>query len=143
MNGFFSVSEAFSIALHLCMHLAHYPDECWSTRQVADDYGYSPHHVAKIVQRLSREGIVTTRRGAQGGARLARPASQIQLIELARLLDAVPPRGCMLAADVCGGGSCLLGVAIEEQNNSFRQLLQDVSLQQLADSFKNGLMADR
>ena len=137
MSGFFSISEAFSIALHLCMRLASSPDYNWSTRQIADDFGYSAHHVAKIVQKLAREGVIETQRGAQGGARLARPASEINLLELAGLLDAVPPQGCMLDIRNCGGDNCLLGTAIGDQNNSMRELLARTSLQQLADSLKS------
>ena len=47
--------------------------------QVAQFFRISSHHVAKAVNRLSREGFVRSVRGAGGGIELARPAAEIIL----------------------------------------------------------------
>lgn len=43
--------------------------------------------VAKLLKRMARAGIVAATRGAAGGYRLARPASQITTVELIEAVD--------------------------------------------------------
>lgn len=52
----------------------------YSTAELADEFGLSRHHLAKIVQRLVQ--------GGGGGAMLAQPADQIRLGAIVRLLEA-------------------------------------------------------
>lgn len=134
MNGLFSISEAFSIALHLSLRLARQPESYCSTRAVAESFGFSVHHVAKVVQKLAHGGILETVRGIQGGARLARPARELTLLAIAAALGETPPEGCLLRQTVCGGRRCLLGQVIEDQNARMRQALSETTLQTLADS---------
>ncbi len=138
MNGLFGISEAISIALHMSLRLARQPQDCCSTRSVAEACGFSVHHVAKVVQKLARGGILATDRGIRGGARLARPARDITLMAIVEALGELPPAGCLLRKTVCGGGRCLLGQAIEEQNTRMRKLLSETTLQTLADSLVTG-----
>ena len=134
MNGLFSISEAYSIALHLSLRLARQPENYCSTRAVAASFGFSVHHVAKVVQKLVHGGILETVRGIQGGARLARPAGDMTLMAIAEALGETPPEGCLLRKTVCAGRRCLLGQVIEEQNARMRAVLHETTLQTLADS---------
>ena len=134
MNGPFSNSEAYSIALHLSLRLARQPENYCSTRAVAESFGFSVHHVAKVVQKLVHAGILETVRGIQGGARLARPAGDMTLMAIAEALGETPPEGCLLRKTVCAGRRCLLGQVIEEQNARMRAVLHETTLQTLADS---------
>ena len=134
MNGPFSISEAYSIALHLSLRLARQPENYCSTRAVAASFGFSVHHVAKVVQKLVHGGILETVRGIQGGARLARPAGDMTLMAIAEALGETPPEGCLLRKTVCAGRRCLLGQVIEEQNARMRAVLHETTLQTLADS---------
>ena len=138
MNGLFSISEAFSIALHLSLRLARQPQGYCSTRAVAESFGFSVHHVAKVVQKLVHGGILETVRGIQGGARLARPAGGMTLMAIAEALGETPPEGCLLRRTVCEGHNCLLGQVIAEQNARLRAVLQETTLQALADSLVTG-----
>jgi Rrf2 family transcriptional regulator, nitric oxide-sensitive transcriptional repressor len=47
--------------------------------EMAQNYGISRHHLTKIVNELSHQGLVETVRGRSGGVRLAQPAAQICL----------------------------------------------------------------
>jgi Rrf2 family nitric oxide-sensitive transcriptional repressor len=73
--------------LRMLMRMASAPDRAFSTADLADEFGLSRHHLAKIVQRLARAGVVETRRGGAGGAALARPAAEIRLGAVVRLLE--------------------------------------------------------
>jgi Rrf2 family transcriptional regulator, nitric oxide-sensitive transcriptional repressor len=73
--------------LRALMRMASAPERGFSTAELAEEFGISRHHLIKIVQRLVRGGIVATRRGSGGGAVLARPADEIRLGEVVRLLE--------------------------------------------------------
>lgn len=53
--------------LRMLMRLASAPDQAQSTADLAEEFKLSRNHLAKIMQRLARGGIVETRRGVNGG----------------------------------------------------------------------------
>ncbi|KPQ08474.1 MAG: Rrf2 family transcriptional regulator, nitric oxide-sensitive transcriptional repressor [Rhodobacteraceae bacterium HLUCCA12] len=73
--------------LRMLMRMASKPDQAFSTAELAQEFGLSRNHLTKIMQRLARAGIVTTRRGGGGGAILAREPSEIGLGDVVRLLE--------------------------------------------------------
>ena len=73
--------------LRMLMRMAGAPDRGFSTAELAAEFGLSRHHLTKIIQKLARAGYVTTRRGGGGGAMLSRPASDIRLGQVIRLLE--------------------------------------------------------
>jgi Rrf2 family nitric oxide-sensitive transcriptional repressor len=52
--------------------------------EVTSAYGISRHHLAKVVQNLSRLGYLETRRGRKGGIRLAVRPDEVRLGQLLR-----------------------------------------------------------
>ena len=74
--------------LRALMRMASEPDRAFSTADLATEFALSRNHLTKIMATLAQAGIVTTRRGGGGGAMLARPADQIRLGEVVRLLEA-------------------------------------------------------
>jgi Rrf2 family nitric oxide-sensitive transcriptional repressor len=46
------------------MRMANAPDCAFSTADLADEFGLSRNHLARIMQRLSRAGLTETRRQA-------------------------------------------------------------------------------
>ena len=55
--------------------------------QIAEREGLSVPNAAKLMSILVRAGLVESQRGAAGGYKLARPASEIRLNEVIRVLD--------------------------------------------------------
>ncbi|WCR12094.1 Rrf2 family transcriptional regulator [Paracoccus stylophorae] len=91
--------------LRILMRLAAQSGQVLSTAELASDLHLSRNHLSKIVQHLSRHGIVVTQRGGGGGAALALPADQVRLGDVVRLLeDGQPLVECFAA----GGGECSL-----------------------------------
>jgi len=91
--------------LRMLMRMAGSPDRAFSTAELADEFGLSRNHLAKIMQHLARAGLIQTRRGGGGGAALARPASQIRLGAVVRLLEEGQPLVECLSMN---GGACAL-----------------------------------
>ena len=91
--------------LRMLMRMAGAPDRAFSTAELADELLLSRHHLTKIMQKLSRAGYVTTKRGGGGGAVLARLAGDIRLGAVIRLLEEGQPLVECFGAD---GGDCTI-----------------------------------
>jgi Rrf2 family nitric oxide-sensitive transcriptional repressor len=91
--------------LRALMRLAGEPDRSFSTGEIAAEFGISRHHLTKVVGDLAEAGFVTTQRGAGGGFRLARSATEISLGEVVRALEA---RHALVECFRHDGGSCAL-----------------------------------
>jgi Rrf2 family nitric oxide-sensitive transcriptional repressor len=74
--------------LRALMRLASDPDRAFSTAELAEEFNISRNHLTKIIAALAQARIVTTRHGGGGGAILARPADQIKLGDIVRVLEA-------------------------------------------------------
>src|SRR5881394_4229846 len=61
--------------------------ESMTLNQIADLEGLSPANAGKLMWILVKAGLVQSTRGANGGYTLARPASEIRLNEVIRILD--------------------------------------------------------
>jgi Rrf2 family transcriptional regulator, iron-sulfur cluster assembly transcription factor len=93
------LSHSGESALKAVLELARgEPDEWSGVRLLARRLGGSPTYLAKIMQTLAREGVLESQRGASGGFRLARPATEIRLLEVVAPFD-----------DLTAGRRCLLG----------------------------------
>jgi Rrf2 family nitric oxide-sensitive transcriptional repressor len=126
--------------LRMLMRMASAPERAYSTAELADEFGLSRHHLSKIMQRLSRAGIVETRRGSGGGAMLAQPASSVRLGALIRLLEEDQPLvECFSegANDCTLDGRCRLKSRLRTAEAAFmadldRATLADISLPALS-----------
>ena len=92
--------------LRMLMRLASEPGRAFSTADLAEEFGLSRNHLAKIMQHLARAGFVETRRGGGGGAVLARPADRIRLGNVIDLLEEGQPLVECFGTDG-GDGKCL------------------------------------
>ena len=61
--------------------------ESLTLNQIADREGLSVANAGKLMWILVKAGLVQSQRGANGGYTLARPASEIRLNEVIRILD--------------------------------------------------------
>ena len=75
----------------MLMLMAGSPDRAFSTTEMAEELKLSRNHLSKIMQRLSRAGIIETRRGGGGGANLAKPPEAFRLGQIIRLLEEDQP----------------------------------------------------
>lgn len=73
-----------------------------STQEIADRQNIPAPFLAKIISQLSLSGLVTTYRGAGGGVKLARPASDISLLEVIEALDGpIRLNRCVIEPSAC------------------------------------------
>lgn len=102
-----------------------------SSREIAERYGISTHHVAKASQWLARQGYVVASRGKGGGLRLARAPEDIKIGAVIRATEAkIGLVECMRdGQDGCTiDGACGLAGILAEAQRAFFATLDRYSL---------------
>jgi Rrf2 family protein len=80
-----------SLALYSVLEFAAAPDRHVSAAEIADKYGVSPHHLAKVLSDLARAGIVESVRGVGGGYKFAGNARRLTLMDIIRTFEDFSP----------------------------------------------------
>ena len=68
-------------------HFAQHDDTLTSTSEMAEAYHMPRSVVANLLKEFTRAGLLQSRRGQHGGYRLARPASEITLLDVLNVID--------------------------------------------------------
>lgn len=100
-----ALSQVGKYGLRALLYLVAYPPEnqYLSIRQISDELGLSFHFVTKIFRELTEKGILISYRGPSGGIALARPAEEITLIEVIKVLEGEDFFDkCLLGLPHCG-----------------------------------------
>lgn len=105
-----------------------------SASEVAVQTGLPAATVRKILKLLTRGGLVSSRRGSQGGYALSRAASDISAAEVIDALEGpVALTECSVEDGSCDlAASCLVGTAWQRINVAIRAALDEISLAELA-----------
>jgi Rrf2 family protein len=75
------------LALYSVLEFAADPTRHVAAAVIADKYGVSQHHLAKVLSELARAGIVESVRGVGGGYRFAGNAKRLTLMDVIRLFE--------------------------------------------------------
>ena len=68
-------------------HFARHPGPLASTSELSETYHMPRTVVANLLKEFSKAGLLESRRGLHGGYRLARPASEITLLDVLSVID--------------------------------------------------------
>lgn len=134
MISMLAISEATSIAVHLCVRLTQTGDVFYSTRKVAEEFDLSVHHLAKVVQKLVKAGILESSRGSQGGVKLLRPKEAITVAELHAAVVDLERGGCLLSQKVCTGCKCSFGKWMAEESAKIEAAMKQTTITAIAAS---------
>jgi len=109
------LQKASSFALYAVLELAANPTSQLSGTEIADKYGISAHHLAKVLRDLGRAGIVDAARGVGGGYRLAVNPKRLTLFDVIQIFEPVGPESASkddpeLATDA----GCALRMVLDE-----------------------------
>jgi Rrf2 family protein len=83
------LQKATRCALFAVLELARDPARQMSASDIADKYGISSNHLAKVLRDLGRAGFVESVRGAGGGYKYAGAAKRDTLYDVIRLFEDV------------------------------------------------------
>ncbi len=80
------------LALYSVLEFAADPSRHVAASVIAEKYGVSQHHLAKVLSELARAGIVESVRGVGGGYRFAGNARRLTLLDIIRLFEDIEPQ---------------------------------------------------
>ena len=136
MAKLLKISEAATMALHSMVLLARDPEAMLTTQEMAREINASANHLAKVLQRLNKDGLVTATRGPHGGFVLGRGPETINLLDIYEAIEGPLESGaCLLEVQVCGGTHCILGGLIAGLNQQVRDYLTKTRLSDLYDVY--------
>lgn len=84
------VSKLTDYGSVIMRHLAQQPGIVNSAREIAQTIQLTVPTVSKVLKSLVVAGLVTSERGVDGGYRLARPASEITLVDMITAIEGEP-----------------------------------------------------
>jgi Rrf2 family protein len=99
-------NSRLAIAVHIAGMLSFGGCEPLTSEMIARSVGTNPVVVRRIIGLLTRAGIVSVRKGASGGASLAKPAEAISLGEIYRALG---EKTVFDVPELGGGHQCPVG----------------------------------
>lgn len=135
MTGMLRITEAASLGLHTAVLLAKNPAQMMSTHTIADILRASEAHLSKVLQRLTRAGLVRSVRGPGGGHALGRSAEQITLLDVYEAIEGqIPSSSCLYSTGLCGGRQCIFGSLLGDVNRLVREQLGGTRLTEVLDA---------
>jgi len=117
-------------------YLAEHPETAaQSAKDVADAYGIPAQLLAKILQQLTKKGLLRSHAGMNGGYALARDAREISAFEVILAIDG--PffiTSCTKGAKACElTPSCTIKEPLARVNDTIAGVLKSISIQDLAE----------
>lgn len=97
------LSQTAEYALRAALYMAEHGDaEPYRVTALAEALRIPQNYLSKTMHALARSGVLVSARGKHGGFRLARPASEIHLLEVIRPFDQLEARRqCLLGRPTC------------------------------------------
>lgn len=136
MSGLIKISEAASLALHTMAMLAAAPKQQFNTREIASIVGASENHLSKVLQRLTKAGMVKPARGPAGGFKIAKMPGEISLLDIYEFMEgSLVPTTCLLENRTCCGDNCILGNLLTDVDQKVRDYLNKTKLSDLVSSY--------
>jgi Rrf2 family protein len=121
-------SSRFFVAVHALALLAHAGGGAMTSDGIAASVNTNPVVVRRVLGRLARAGLVVTQKGAKGGVRLRRRATEIELGTVYAAVEdgplfASPPRRPNTACPVGSGLACALDPALLAAEEAVQEAL--------------------
>ncbi len=133
MAVLFKLSEAVAIGLHAAMFLAVDQNQSATASQIARTFSVSEAHLVKVLQMLSRAGLIEATRGRGGGYCLARPAQDIRLLDIVQAIEGtLEVQHCLLRHPICHNRKCILGPLVRNINSQTLDYLKKHTVAELA-----------
>jgi len=103
-------------------------------REMASALNASHAHLSKVLQRLTRGGLLRSTRGPRGGFVLADGALDARLLDVYESIDGpLPEHTCLFGSPVCRGSGCVMGGLTQTIGQQIRDYLSGTRVSQLSD----------
>src|ERR1700724_2835120 len=132
----FKLSKKADYGLISVKHLAmHRQEHACSANEISEVYGISTTLMAKVLQKLARQGVVAAKHGSNGGYQLARDPGQITALDVISAIDGpVLITSCVTSHGNCDATErCSVKEPLRRVNESILNVLSSVSISQLSE----------
>ena len=122
-------------AVRALILLAELPEGTYAgATSIAEKIDAPRNYLGKLLQQLSRDGLLESQKGLGGGFRLARKARDISLLNIVDPIDQINRwSGCILGNEVCSEDHpCVIHHRWKEVKEAYLRLLQDTTIAELA-----------
>lgn len=123
------ISQTVDYAMRAVVCLAHHIPEAQTTDQIASMTKVPRAYLAKVLQSLSRAGIVSTQRGIGGGISLLKDTTEVTMLDI---LNAVDPleriTSCPLKLQTHGFRLCALHRRLDDALANIQQAFRETTL---------------
>jgi len=117
-------------------HLAnHRQEHACSANEIAEEYGISATLMAKVLQKLAKQGLVAAKYGSTGGYQLARQPDKISALEVLTAIDGpVLITSCVTSHGNCDATErCSVKEPLQRVNESILNVLNTVTIAHLSE----------
>jgi Rrf2 family protein len=83
------ISQTTEYALRAVVYLAQHPRDSWTTKQIAAATRVPAGYLSKVLQGLSRAGLISSQRGRHGGFQLAGDPEQLSVLEVVNAVEPI------------------------------------------------------
>jgi len=109
------ISQTTEYALRAVVWLASQPDRPLTAQQIAEATRVPAGYLAKVLQGLSRAGLLRSQRGLGGGFTLARPSSELSVWEVVQAVDPIKRiKDCPLGIETHSHRLCALHQELDD-----------------------------
>lgn len=129
---FLKISDAANLGIHALAYMAeqYAQRRPVATAEAADAFSVSANHLSKVLQRLTRAGLVKSIRGPKGGFVLAKDPKDITLKNIYEAIDGEVGAGdsCILGTRHCGVAHCVFGSLVDDVQHRVTDHFSSVTL---------------
>lgn len=129
------ISQTAEYALRAVIYLGNEGGVARTTSEISKSVKAPASYLSKVMQRLSRQGIVASQRGLHGGFKIAKPLVDVTVLDVVNAVDPIQRiRECPLGNKAHGKNLCPLHRCMDdtfaEAEETFRKITVDSLLEQ-------------
>ncbi len=126
------ISQTTEYALRAVVYLAQHPHESWTTRQIAAATRVPAGYLSKVLQGLSRSGLISSQRGRHGGFQLTHEPGELTVLEVVNAVEPIRRiTSCPLKLGTHDAGLCPLHKRLDQTIAQVEQSFAQTTVEQL------------
>ncbi|MCH8010709.1 MAG: Rrf2 family transcriptional regulator [Candidatus Marinimicrobia bacterium] len=122
--------------IRIVLHLVKFGgNDYMRIQDISDICGVPPFRLSKVAQKLTREGLLESYTGPNGGIRLTRPVDDIRLLDVIRALEGEDVfTRCVLGLEGCGDENpCAIHEHWKEAREVILNMFEGKTVEELID----------
>ncbi|MBZ0188969.1 MAG: Rrf2 family transcriptional regulator [Candidatus Obscuribacterales bacterium] len=126
------ISQTAEYALRAIVFLAMNTGSAFTTQQIAETTKVPSAYLSKVLKSLVRAGLLQSRRGLGGGFVLAKPAEEMNILQVLNAVDPIQRiRTCPLGLKAYGTVLCALHKRLDDATAIIEKSFADTTIAEL------------